>query len=574
MKILHGPTEVASLMRTHAEAQRLFGHEAITAEVVVGPQKDGDIRLFNRNPGKGVKREENRNKLLQQFVNEHLFAYDVYHFYYNTTFFADHADLEMLRRAGKVIVMQLCGGDSQNREPGCSLFDHFRRVYHGKQPVMPPMMTPSQHQRMAFIDRYVHAFITGSGRIDHVPRLALMPRTNRSWVNPVDIKQWKEKIQSVDLSNKDPNKVYILHAPTLWQTKGSDFILPVLDRLQQRGYPVESILIQGVLPSKVHEYYAKADIVVEQILSGWYSTFACEMMAAGKPVVCRIDPYLQSHLGLNPPLVHADPYTLFDVLVSLIENPERRKRIGEQEQEFAEEYHDHIKIGKDLLDVYDLLLHDRPIVQIPNPAFYTDNKEQNIQPFWPTPLPEHPTYEEMILKRRVNDFDKNLALARFYESMDNMRQAVPFLEKCVELQPDYFEGIRKLALYHLNGFRYWKAKPWLRRCLELRQESLPSLLNLAQQRVKEERYHDALTILEILAECNPSNLQYRFLTGQIYHNIDEYERAEAAYEEILQIDAANLQTLTQLRILYLHQGKTAKAEDIFQRMQTAKETKA
>ena len=360
MKILHGTNEIASLMNTHASAQREFGHEVTTVEYAVGHIQDGDIRLFIRTAGKGIQNDENKKRIFNQFIQEHLLDYDIYHFYFGTSLYMDLGDLEILRKNKKTVIMHLCGADSQNRSPGQSLFDHFRRVYHGIHAPKPPMMIRGQHRLLSLIDHSVDAFITGSGRIDHAPRIALMPRTKKSWINPIQIDKWRERIASVDLSDKDPNKVYILHAPTVWDTKGSDFVIPILERLKRDGYPVEIILVQGVLPSRVHELYAKADIVVEQILSGWYSSFACEMMAVGKPVVCRIDPYLQSHLGLYPPLVHADPNTLYDELVRLIDNPDLREKIGHEEMRYAEEYHDHRKIGKDLLDLYDALHHGIP----------------------------------------------------------------------------------------------------------------------------------------------------------------------------------------------------------------------
>ena len=34
--------------------------------------------------------------------------------------------------------------------------------------------------------------------------------------------------------------------------------------------------------------YAQADLVIDQLLAGWYGGFAVETMAMGKPVVCYI----------------------------------------------------------------------------------------------------------------------------------------------------------------------------------------------------------------------------------------------------------------------------------------------
>lgn len=558
MKILHGTNEIATLMKTQAEAQRILGHEVTTVEYSVGHIQNGDIRLFVRTPQKGVRSDENRKRIFSQFINEHLLDYDVYHFYFGTSLYMDLSDLDILRKNGKTIIMHLCGADCHNRVPNQSIFDHFRRVYHNHPADMPPMMIRGQHRALSIIDQAVDAFITGTWLIDHAPRLALMPRTNKSWGIPIEIQAWRDRIASVDVTDKDPDKVYILHAPTSWHTKGSDFVIPVLDKLKRDGYPIEIILIQGMLPSEIHRMFAKADIVIEQILAGWYAQFACEMMAVGKPVVSRIDPYLQSQVGLSPPLVNASPHTLYEELVKLIEDIDYRERVGEAEMAYVEEHHDHMKIGQDLLELYDSLHHDRPVIQIPNPDFYTRN-ETTIQPFWSSPRTDPLIYEEMIEKNRVNNFEMNLQMAQLYLKKGMSHQAIPFLERCVDLKPDYLDGMKQLAIYYLDRFRYTKALYYIGLLLDQSPPVKKSLIQIAEQRVQMERYHDGIRIYEFLHEREPENDSLLLAQAKIYAPIGEYQRAENLLQIILESSPNSMECLKLLVETYKGWGKTEKA---------------
>ncbi len=517
-------------MKNHAKAQRNLGHEAVRLETVPGYIKEGDIQLYNRVIGKGIQNPQNRNRITQQFLDEHLFHYDVYHFYYCTSLFGDYSDLAILRRHGKVIVMQPGGSDIIDNVSTYNVYDYLNLRSCSKNPPKPPMRTPKQHKNLEIIDQYVHGYLIGTARIDFVPRITLMPKSKRQYMLSLDIENWNKRIQSVNLEDKDPNKIYILHAPTSRRTKGTDFVLTALNRLKDNGYPIEPIIIQKVHPSVIHTYFAKADIAIDQLLNGWYGSFACEMMALRIPVLCRIDPYLKTLQNIDPPLVQVTPDMIYDELVKLIENPSLREQIGQTEYEFTKEHHDYMKVGQDLIDLYDSLLHNRPVIQVPNPDFY----QQEIQEIFPIPMDENFTYENVILKSRLNNFDCNRKMAQIYKQKECLHQSIPFLERCIELKPDFFEGLFELGMYHLDRFRYWKAIPYFRRCLQLKPDIAKSIYQLACQRASLERYHDAIVLLELLVEFDENNAQYLCRIGQIYYRVTDYEKAELAFQQSLQ----------------------------------------
>ena len=79
---------------------------------------------------------------------------------------------------------------------------------------------------------------------------------------------------------------------------------------------------------------------------GFFGATAREAMMLGKPVVCYLRPeWLESMRAEIPdyvdelPVVSATPETVRDVLIDLIEHPEKRAELGRRSREFAVKWH-------------------------------------------------------------------------------------------------------------------------------------------------------------------------------------------------------------------------------------------
>jgi len=102
------------------------------------------------------------------------------------------------------------------------------------------------------------------------------------------------------------------------------------------------------------EHYRQADIVVDQLLVGWYGMLAIECMALGKPVCVYIRDELKSYLSSSP-LIDTSPVDLEGDLKRLIEDASLRRTIAEKARSFVERIHDADKIARRLLEVYDIV---------------------------------------------------------------------------------------------------------------------------------------------------------------------------------------------------------------------------
>ena len=141
--------------------------------------------------------------------------------------------------------------------------------------------------------------------------------------------------------------------------KGSPSILQAINRLKSEGYPVEYFYAKDIPSKDMRFYQAQADIIVEQLIYGWWGSTGVETLSLGKPVVCYLNPeWKKRFFSLYPeyselPIIEADTYNIYGVLKKLVENPSLRQKSGKAARAFAES---HFDINKNVIEIEDLLL--------------------------------------------------------------------------------------------------------------------------------------------------------------------------------------------------------------------------
>ena len=181
----------------------------------------------------------------------------------------------------------------------------------------------------------------------------------------VDLKLWNPNIK-VPNEFKLPasNKLRILHSfcdknrdKGGKNIKGSPFIIDAIKRLEKEGYPVEYYYINNVQSKNMKFYQVQADIVVEQLIYGWWGSTGVETMSLGKPVVCYLRPSWKAHFfeQFNEydklPIVEANTKSIYDVLKKLVIDKDYRTQKGSESRIFAEKHFDDTKNTKSLAEV-------------------------------------------------------------------------------------------------------------------------------------------------------------------------------------------------------------------------------
>lgn len=185
------------------------------------------------------------------------------------------------------------------------------------------------------------------------------------------------KYKSIDLDLWSPNleipeeyllpktkNLRILHSAFLdksgrsWKgrnIKGSPYIIEAIKRLKEEGHSVEYFFINNKKSNEMRFYQAQADIVVEQLIYGWWGSTFVEASALGKPVVCYLRPSFKNFFlnnfseYRNLPILEADTKSIYDVLKRLVVDSDLRTKSGIESRVFAEQHFDSEKNAQSLI---------------------------------------------------------------------------------------------------------------------------------------------------------------------------------------------------------------------------------
>ena len=151
-----------------------------------------------------------------------------------------------------------------------------------------------------------------------------------------------------------PGALRIAHAPNHRALKGTDHIIGAVNELRAEGASIELTVLEGLPNETLIQKIREADVVIDQLVIGWYAMFALESMALAKPVVCYIRADLEElyvAAGLlsfgELPLIKATTRTIKDVLQKLTHTSrDELRQIGANSRSFVERHHSVQAIGR------------------------------------------------------------------------------------------------------------------------------------------------------------------------------------------------------------------------------------
>ena len=170
----------------------------------------------------------------------------------------------------------------------------------------------------------------------------------------IDVEAFRIVESSVPLLDEPCTPLRLIHAPNHRNLKGTDHIIKAVKELQQEGLAIDLAIVEGISNAQIPARIQAADVVIDQLVLGWYAMFALEGMALGKPVVCHlrqdfVDLYTGAGL-LEPgelPLIDATVLTLKDTIRHLASLPRRELReIGLRSRAFVERHHSIQAVGE------------------------------------------------------------------------------------------------------------------------------------------------------------------------------------------------------------------------------------
>lgn len=309
LRVVHCPVNFAGIGWTNVEALRRKG---IDARLVVfnthpaHPDADQNLRLPQR---PAWRRLAGQMRALAKLLPET----DVFHFYFGLTLVPKRLQFPILKAARKKSVFHFVGSDIRGKSP----------------------------DELAYGSRADAQIVGSYDAARWIPEAEVLPPgIDLSAITPVP--------------PRTAGPVRVAHAALSRSRKGTELIVAACAELG-----VELDVIENLRHDEVGPRLAQADVVVDQLNSGWYGLFAIEAMAYGKPVAGYIHEQAAARtaqaFGAEVPIVRTTKETLAGDLRALVESAEKRQERGAASRAYVERVHDAGAMADRLIDIYSQL---------------------------------------------------------------------------------------------------------------------------------------------------------------------------------------------------------------------------
>lgn len=372
IRILHCPNLIGGNPPGLARAERELGLASHCVAFQQNYLQYPVDEVINLNEGKIRQQETKRWRLLWRALRE----FDIVHFNFGDSILPkarfpksapvnkrdwayrlytetlELRDLPLLKMANKGIVVTYQGddarqGDYSRANFAISIANEVGNDYYSDE------TDRWKRARIAKFGAYADRIFALNPDLLHVlpPQAQFMPYGH------IDLREWHPIVKPL---NPDQPPV-VLHAPSHRGAKGTRFVMDAVARLQSEGVAFEFILVEGLSHAEARKLYEKADLLIDQVLAGWYGGLAVELMALGKPVICYIREddlkFIPAAMRTDLPLINATPPTLYETLKQALTT--RRHElpvIGQRSRLYVEKWHDPLQIAAHLKTAYEAIM--------------------------------------------------------------------------------------------------------------------------------------------------------------------------------------------------------------------------
>ena len=258
----------------------------------------------------------------------------------------------LIRLAGVRTIIMPYGSDVQHldRNPTVRFREALRVDYPGIETTAPKIRT--QVQRWS---THGDVVINGCDWIDYLDRRDVL--TLGHFALDTDAMISREAWNAPASFNED-RPLRLLHAPNHPAVKGTAALRAAVERLQEEGLPLTLEIIQDRPNEEVLEAILRSDLVVDQLVIGWYAMFALEAMDSSRAVACHIREDLEQvyiEAGIieagELPHLRANEETIEDLLRSVLADPKQLEHAASRGRPFVEAHHSLQWLGGIMTDV-------------------------------------------------------------------------------------------------------------------------------------------------------------------------------------------------------------------------------
>ena len=296
-------------------------------------------------------------------------GYDIVHFWNRTLLWRrpgdvfNAMDLPFIKLAGPRIAYRFTGYDLRRKSLEMQLnpYSPYRYGY------VSSFDDDDQKRYLASIGCYVDQFIVQDAEMQsYCPEARIIPRA-------LDLTEFP-------IAEPIPNpRPLVIHAPSRRALKGTEFVLQAIDALKEEGLDFDFQLIENLSNTEALERYRQCDIVVDQLLVGWYGVLSMEAMALGKTAIAYIRDDLTGYFRDGMPLLNANPDTIKGVLRTAIKDRELREETGRRGRAFVEEVHDSRVVARSAARLYKKMLATKVSARRPDFGYQLGRSAEFVQ---------------------------------------------------------------------------------------------------------------------------------------------------------------------------------------------------
>lgn len=352
IRVLHAPNNVGNQPWTLSRAERRLG---AASDLVINYNTWLNLPA-DRVLSAWATTDMNEVRERAAFGMTAPFDYDVMHYYFGRSLMqwedlgplntAPFADLRLAKALGKKVFMTLQGCDARLgaesnarnahtmcRTDGCGSFQTCIDTIDNSRKSMIDTILPLCDRVFALNPELCH----------YAPNAVFLPYAN------LDVEAFKP------IPPRSGGRPLILHAPSDPKIKGTALIEAALETLSAE-FDFDYRQVSGLPHAEAMKLYGDADLVIDQVLAGWYGGFSVELMAMGKPVACYLR---EEDLGFVPkamlddlPILQIRPDHLVEDLRSALSRRDEWADIAKRSRDFVLRWHNPRLIAELMLEAY------------------------------------------------------------------------------------------------------------------------------------------------------------------------------------------------------------------------------
>ncbi|MDW8302108.1 MAG: hypothetical protein RML38_06560 [Bacteroidia bacterium] len=278
-----------------------------------------------------------------------LFRYDILYFISGETLLTRKLmawELRWHKKLGKKIIMHFVGSDLRSEIYVQHKNAHIQEYLEGTLENMPPKQTEWQKKLCRLAMQYADLILVSTPDL-----IEFFDTKEKVKYFPVmlDVEDVENQIKHI-MPEKYPqrDKIRIVHSPSNISLKGTDYINAVMKKICAKNSEIE--YINGADPSykntthrlcgltrySLFELLQKSDILIDQIVIGWYGLQSIEAIYCQNEVIAWIEPELRAYLPSDAPFYICEQ-SLEKSIMEAIENVKNGRR--KSRREYVIRYH-------------------------------------------------------------------------------------------------------------------------------------------------------------------------------------------------------------------------------------------